>query len=211
MTAPPNPTCPGRAARAGLPSTAAAERAEELRSRQRSLMGRYRGEPAAARIRDHARTRAENAPGDGALDPLHTWVEVGSGHAVSLPVAVHSAVGGLSDLPVPGDILCAALASCTDSSLRVVANALAVELRALSVEVTGEVDVRGALYVDPEVPVGFQRFHVKVFLRAAPGTDEGRLERMLASAEHSCVVLQTLRCGVPVDVEYDAGPLPEAE
>lgn len=196
---------------AALSSTASPDSAGRLRRRQRSLMDQYRHEPSAARVRDRAHTHADNARGDGPLDPLHTWVEVGSGHAVRLPVAVHHAVGGLSDVPVPGDILCAALASCTDSSLRVVANALEVELYSLAVEAVGEVDVRGALYVSPEVPVGFQRFHVKVHLRAAPGTDPGRLERVLASAEHSCVVIQTLRTGLPVTVEYDAAPLPAAD
>ena len=32
-------------------------------------------------------------------------------------------------------------------------------------------------------------------------------ERMLASAEHSCVVGQTLRAGVPVEFHYDAAAL----
>lgn len=210
MTTDPKTLAPRAVPRVVLPSTSRVESAARLRKRQRSLMDQYRHEPAAAQVRDRAQTRAANARDDGPLDPLHTWVEVGAGHSVSLPVAVHRAVGGLSDLPVPGDILCAALASCADSSLRVVANALEVELQSLSVEVVGEVDVRGALYVSPEVPVGFQRFRVKVFLRAVPGTDPGRLERVIASAEHSCVVIQTLRSGVPVSVEYDAAPLPVA-
>lgn len=211
MTAQTRTTARRSARSAGLPSAAPAEGAAALRSRQRSLVSRYRRHPSAARVRDQARTGADAAGDEAPLDPLHTRVELGSGHSVAVPVAVHRAVGGLSDLSVPGDILCAALASCADSSLRVVANALEVELRSLSVEAVGEVDVRGALYVSPDVPVGFQRFHLKVFVRAARGTDPGRLERVLASAERSCVVLQTLRCGVPVSVEYDAAPLPEAE
>ncbi len=189
-------------------STALQEQVERLRSRQRALMDQYKHEPETAMIRDSARTCDANLPGDGPLDPLHGWVEVGVGHQVNVPVAVHRAVGGLSDLPVSGDILCAALASCMDTSIRVVTAALRVELQSLSVEVTGEVDVRGTLYVSPDVPVGFQRFDAKVVLRAMPGTDPGRLERALAAAEHSCVVMQTLRCGVPVSVEYDAEVLP---
>lgn len=211
MTVDPRTPAPAPDAQAGLPGASRAESAESLRRRQRSLTDRYRRDPAAAQVRDRAHTRAEHARGDGPLDPLHTRVELGAGHAVSVPVAVHHAVGGLSDRPVPGDILCAALASCADSSLRVVANALRVELQALAVEAVGEVDVRGALYVSPDVPVGFQRFRVKVFLRAAPGTDPARLERVVAGAEHSCVVLQTLRRGVPVEMEVDAAPLSAAD
>ncbi len=189
-------------------STALQEQVERLRSRQRSLIDQYKHEPETAMIRDSARTHDSNLPGDGPLDPLHGWVELGVGHQVNVPVSVHYAVGGLSDLPVSGDILCGALASCMDTSIRVVTAALRVELQSLSVEVTGDVDVRGTLYVSPDVPVGFQRFNTKVVLRAMPGTNPGRLERALAAAEHSCVVMQTLRTGVPVTTEYDAEVLP---
>jgi uncharacterized OsmC-like protein len=189
--------------------TAIAEGAERLRRRQRSLTDQYKHEPEAAWVLDRASTSAEQPLDEGALDAAHTWVEVGHIHPVTLPVAVHTAVGGLSDYPVPGDILCAALASCTDSTIRVVANAVRVELKALRVEVAGEVDVRGCLLVSPDVPVGFQNFRVKVFVRAAPGTDMERLERVLATAERSCVVMQTIRAGVSVSVEYDAASLPE--
>jgi len=186
---------------------AIAEAADRLRRRQRSLIDQYKHEPEAAWVLDHASTSAEHRLEQGPLDAAHTWVKAGRAHSVTMPVAVHSAVGGLSDHPVPGDILCAALASCTDSTIRVVANAVRVELQALSVEVAGEVDVRGALFVSPDVPVRFQHFRVKVFVRAAPGTNPDRLERVLGTAEHSCVVMQTLRAAVPVTVEYDAQPL----
>ncbi len=179
------------------------EQVERLRSRQRSLIDQYKHEPEVALIRDSARTHDAKLPGDGPLDPLHGRVELGIGHQVSVPVSVHWAVGGLSDLPVSGDILCGALASCMDTSVRVVTAALRIELQELSVEVTGTVDVRGTLYVSPDVPVAFQRFDAKIVVRAMPGTNPGRLERAIAVAENSCVVMQTLRCGVPVEVEYD--------
>ena len=189
--------------------TAIAEGAERLRRRQRSLTDQYKHEPEAAWVLDHASTSAEQSLDDGPLDAAHTWVKVGHTHPVTMPVAVHTAVGGQSDYPVPGDVLCAALASCTDSTIRVVANAVRVELQTLRVEVAGEVDVRGCLFVSPDVPARFQHFKVKVFVRAAPGTNAGRLERLLATAERSCVVMQTIRAGVPVSVEYDAASLPD--
>jgi hypothetical protein len=34
----------------------------------------------------------------------------------------HTAVGGESDYPVPGELLCAAVASCLDSTIRTIAN-----------------------------------------------------------------------------------------
>ena len=64
-----------------------------------------------------------------------------------VPVGVHRAVGGLHDAPTPGDMQCAALAACQDSAVRMVANRLGAEILSL--------EVRGALGIDAEVPVGF--------------------------------------------------------
>ncbi|MEQ1659531.1 MAG: OsmC family protein, partial [Hylemonella sp.] len=93
----------------------------------------------------------------------------------------------------PGDILCAALAACQDSSIRMVANLLGVELASLMVEVTAEVDVRGALGMDPQVPVGFQTLRCDVHLSAQEGTPPELLAKLRMGAERCCVVLQTLR------------------
>lgn len=187
--------------------------ADLLRRRQLRLMSAYRDDPGPARVVDVASTHAEQTPAQGPLDPLYTSVCLGEreGPGRRVPVAVHRAVGGLSDHPVPGDILCGALASCADSTLRVVANALGVGLQSLAVEVEGDVDVRGALHVSAEVPVAFQRFRVSVRLRATPGTDADRLERVLQTAEHSCVVMQTLRAATPVEVSYDVAVLDASE
>ena len=64
---------------------------------------------------------------------------------IAVPVGVHRTIGGLHDAPTPGYILCAALAACQDSSVRMVANILGITLEYLEVEVTGDVDVRGTL------------------------------------------------------------------
>lgn len=50
--------------------------------------------------------------------PLHPMPTSG----VRVPVGVHRAVGGLHDAPTPGDLLCAALAACQDSTFRMIAN-----------------------------------------------------------------------------------------
>jgi uncharacterized OsmC-like protein len=116
---------------------------------------------------------------------------------------VDRAVGGLHDAPNPGELLCAALAACADTSVRMLADLLRVQLDDLEVEVSGDLDVRGTLDVDRSVPVGFQRLALDVRLRAAPGTPPARVHRLVAAAERACVVLDTLRAGVPVDVAFD--------
>jgi uncharacterized OsmC-like protein len=99
----------------------------------------------------------------------------------------------MHDAPTPGDILCAALAACQDSAVRIVANLLGVELEFLAVEVTADCDVRGAMAIDKQVPVGFQAMRCNVRLQAREGTNPGLLEKLRVAAERCCVVQQTLR------------------
>ena len=163
-----------------------------IRDRQRPLVRLYKEEPSAAWVVDKART--DYQPGD----PLHTHVVMGPEDQGRLNVALHTAVGGESDLPVPGDILAAALATCLDSTIRCVTDRLGAQLEHLCVSVRAEVDVRGTLMVDQHVPVGFQSLHVDLDLRLTEGAPEGAAEKILMFAENCCVVLQTLRSGVPV-------------
>ena len=44
-----------------------------------------------------------------------------------------------------------------------------------------------------------------VDFQAAPGTDAKLVEKLLAAAEYSCVNLQTLRAGVPVETSFHGG------
>jgi len=165
---------------------------------QGPLRAQYKSSPESARVTDHARTSGEEAS-----DPFHSTVEPMPGCGVSLPVGVHRAVGGMHDAPTPGDILCAALAACQDSAVRMVANVLGVELEFLSVEVTGDVDVRGTMAIDNQVPVGFQSMNCNVRLRAKEGTNPRLLKKLQEAAEYCCVVQQTLRNPPSVQTTFD--------
>lgn len=98
--------------------------------------------------------------------------------------------------------VCAALAVCLDSTIRIIADRLHLTLTSLEVDVTAEVDVRGTLVVDRQVPVGFQKMRCRVNLQLAPDTDPKLIEKLLAAAEHSCANLQTLRSGVAVETSF---------
>ena len=173
-----------------------------VKQRQDPLRDRYRVAPEEAWIIDSART-VQN----GVEDPFHSTVAPGEGHDVRWRIGIHRAVGGYHDLPSPGDILCAALASCLDSTLRMIADRLEVSIRLLEVLVHAEIDVRGTLLVDRSVPVAFQRMECSVRLEPAANTPPEKVKMLLAAAEHSCVVLQTLRTGVPVQTRLDQGHL----
>jgi uncharacterized OsmC-like protein len=168
-----------------------------VKQRQDPLCARYRGTASDALITDGART-INNCTGD----PFHGAVVIGAENGVPWRFGIHPAVGGYHDLPNPGDLLCAALSSCLDATLRMIADRLGIGLESLDVTTAADCDVRGALLVDRRVPVGFQRVECRVRLRAPDG-DAARLPMLVAAAEHSCVVLQTLRGGIAVRVHLE--------
>lgn len=155
---------------------------------QAPLRAHYKASPEAAMVIDHARTSSADH-----ADPFHAVVEPMDGCGVAVPVGVHRAVGGMHDAPTPGDLLCAALAACQDSSVRMVANLMGIELTFLEVRVTAAVDVRGTLGVSRDVPVGFQSIQCDINIKAKEGTRPELLEKLKVAAEQCCVVQQTLR------------------
>lgn len=170
-----------------------------VRARQDPLRERYQEAPGEALITDRAKTT-----GGVETDPFHGHVVAGSKEfGMVWPFGIHSAIGGDHDQPNPGDLLCAALATCLDSTIRIIANRLRVTLTALEVEVSADVDVRGTLVVDRDVPVGFQAMRCHVNIQPAEDTSPKLLKKLLAAAEYSCVNLQTLRAGVSVETSFD--------
>lgn len=173
-----------------------------VRARQDPLRERYQESPADALITDRARTTASVDH-----DPFHGATVPGSqDYGVEWAFGIHRAVGGDHDAPNPGDLLAAALATCLDSTIRIIAERIGVTLETLTVEVTAEVDVRGTLVVERDVPVGFQSMTCHVDIEPGEGTDPDRVTELLTAAEYSCVNLQTLRGGVPVETTVDIGP-----
>lgn len=173
-----------------------------VQDRQLPLRARYRDAPDAARVFDHARTSDAQIP---AHHPLHGHVVCGEGIPVSIPVSVHQAVGGESDFPCPGELLAAAMASCLDTAIRMVANLKGIELKRLEVQASLGADVRGALMTRENIPVGFQSAQMKIEIEAKNELPEAQLTALLDAAERSCVILQTFRAPPAVQVERYLG------
>lgn len=165
---------------------------------QKPLRLRYQSEPNAAWVTDRAQTKGTEPD-----DPFHSTVLPMPECGVAIPIGVHRAVGGVHDAPTPGDVLCAALAACQDSSIRMVANILGIVLEAVEVEVTANVDVRGTLGIDVQVPVGFQSMRCMIRIQARPGTNPQLLEKLRAASERSCVVRQTLLHPPHLETQFD--------
>lgn len=168
---------------------------------QKPLRVRYETTPALATVTDHARTC-----GTALHDPFRTRVEPMDGCGVEVPIGTHAALGGPHDAPTPGDLLCAALAACQDSAFRIVANLLRIELTQLEVRVTATADVRGAMAMDPAVPVGFQAMRCDVLFAVKAGTPPALLKKLQFAAERCCVVQQTLKAPPIVETTFvDSG------
>ena len=171
-----------------------------MKQRQAPLRSRYMSEPQAAMITDSARTLCHEVD---LSHPVHGQVVCGDGRPVTIDTGIHRAVGGYSDLPNPGEILAAALAACLDGTIRIIANMMDVQLTHLAVSVDFKVDVRGTLMMDPAVPVGFQDAQICVEM-AAGNVPDAVLDKLLKSAEHCCVVMQTLRNPPAINVNRTA-------
>lgn len=169
----------------------------EIRKRQAVLKAGYLSHPDTAIVVDYACTNSETVNANHAL---HSQVMLDKHNPTTVPVGVHTALGGDSDQPTPGDILCGAVAACFDSTLRIIANGMGVNLTSLAVTVTGRVDVRGTLLLDKDVPVAFQTFNIAVSLEGQTPIPERQKAMLLAATERSCVVMQTLKGNPNVDV-----------
>ena len=119
--------------------------AAELRAIQAPIKDRYRGEPGAALITLRAR---------GALDDHNIACKVETGRAIAV-AGLHPATGGTGLELCSGDMLLEALVACAGVTLKAVATALEIPLRAGTVSAEGDLDFRGTLGVVRDAPVGF--------------------------------------------------------
>jgi uncharacterized OsmC-like protein len=88
-------------------------------------------------------------------------------------------------------MLLEALVACAGVTLRAVATSLGIEVAGGTVTAQGDLDFRGTLGVDREVPVGFQDIRLRFDLDTT--ADQEQLATLLRLTERYCVVLQTLR------------------
>jgi len=161
----------------------------ELKNLQAPLKEKYRAEPASAVIT----LRAEGKVGEGIS------CSVATGRAL-IEAGLHPATGGTGLLACSGDLLLEALVACAGVTLRAVATALGVEIRAGTVRAEGVLDFRGTLGVSKEASVGFQSILLQFDLESDATVEQQESLRKLT--ERYCVVFQTLVNGVPVAAQY---------
>jgi uncharacterized OsmC-like protein len=72
-----------------------------------------------------------------------------------------------------------------------VAAAMGILTERIEVTVDGELDLRGTLGISSDVPVGFERIHIRFDIVAPEATPE-QLRGLHEKTEQYCVVMQTL-------------------
>ena len=155
--------------------------ADELRALQAPLKERYRADPGAGRITLRAR---------GALDDAHVACKVETGRALAV-AGLHPATGGSGMELCSGDMLLEALVACAGVTLKAVATAMGVSLRAGEVQAEGDLDFRGTLGLDKQAPVGFAE--IRLTFKLDTDAPQEQLDALMKLTERYCVVLQTLK------------------
>ncbi len=155
-------------------------KSEELRAIQAPLKERYKETPQAAVIT----LRAQGRLGEGVTCNVQTGKDL-------VAAGLHPATGGDGLSACSGDMLLEALVACAGVTLRAVATALGIEVRAGVVRAEGDLDFRGTLGVAKDAPVGFS--HIRLRFELDTDASEDQLATLMRLTERYCVVYQTLR------------------
>ena len=155
--------------------------ATALKAMQAPLKEAYREDAAKALITLRAR---------GRLDDQSIACKVETGRALAV-AGLHPATGGSGLELCSGDMLLEALVACAGVTLKAVATALEFKLGNATVEAEGDLDFRGTLGLNKEVPVGFRDIRLCFDIDGDVG--EEQRASLLKLTERYCVVYQTLR------------------
>ncbi len=124
-------------------------------------------------------------------------VRVGSGHC--FVVDEPESLGGGNAAANPVEYALAALGSCQAITYRYWATQLGIRIDELTVEVDGDLDVRGFFGVDDGVRPGFGAVRVRVRL-SGPET-AARYKELAHAVDAHCPVLDVFQNPVPVQLE----------
>ena len=161
---------------------------ETLRAAQRPLKEKYTADPRSAIT--PLRASADFRDG-GITATVDSW-------GGPVRAGLHTATGGDGSDACSGDMLLQALLGCTGVTLRSVATAMRIEIRDASLTATGHFDARGTCGLDATAPVGVQNIVVTAELDT--DADDDRLAKLAAATERYCVVAQSLREPIRLEI-----------
>ena len=152
----------------------------ELRAMQAPYKDKYKSDPDAAIITLKAH---------GSIDESEIACKVETGRALAV-AGLHPATGGSGAELCSGDMLLEALVACAGVTLKAVATALGIPLKAGVVRAEGDLDFRGTLGVAKDAPVGFREIRL-TFDLDTEATQE-QIDSLIKLTERYCVIFQTL-------------------
>ena len=152
----------------------------ELRAMQAPYKDKYKSDPDAAIITLKAQ---------GSIDESKIACKVETGRALAV-AGLHPATGGSGAELCSGDMLLEALVACAGVTLKAVATALGIPLKAGVVRAAGDLDFRGTLGVAKDAPVGFREIRL-TFDLDTDATQE-QIDSLIKLTERYCVIFQTL-------------------
>jgi uncharacterized OsmC-like protein len=153
----------------------------DLKSVQKPLKDKYRQDPFASRI-------TLKAKGGQTETPIACSVAIGR---AIYNAEAHTGVGGSGTAACSGDLLLGALSACAQLTCQMVASAMGIPTERIEVTVEGDLDLRGTLGIDKEVPVGFESIRLQ-FAIDAPSATPDQIRSLKEKTEQYCVVMQTL-------------------
>lgn len=161
----------------------------DLRDEQEPLKKEYERNPEAAQV-------TLTATGEEQDDVRSCSVDIGR---AIYEAELHEGAGGPGAGACSGDLLLGALAACSQLTAQAVAENFGVDVD-ISVEVSGDLDLRGAMGVDDAAPVGFE--DVRLDVTVDGDLDEGTRAALRKYTERYCVVYRTLDDPPPVETDW---------
>ena len=155
--------------------------ADELRALQAPFKSKYREDERAAML-------TLSVKGDLHEPAIACKIDTGR-HLVE--AGLHRATGGSGLQACSGDMLLEALVACAGVTVCAMATTLGIEVRNGTVSAEGDVDLRGVLGVNEEVPVAFQNIRLCFDLDSDANAEQ--LATLMELTERYCVIYQTLR------------------
>jgi len=150
-----------------------------------ALADRYRAEPGRAAVTQRVRTELREG----------MRCETTSRGHVAVADEPRS-LGGTDTAQSPVELLLTSVATCQAATYRLWADELGVALDRVTVEVEGDIDLRGYLGLADDVPPGYTAVRVSVRLEGPEPEERYRL--LSEEAERHCPLLDALERPIPV-------------
>ena len=109
-----------------------------------------------------------------------------------------AALGGADSAPNPVELVLAALGTCQEITYRAYATAMGIPLDSVSVDLTGDIDLRGFFGVAESVRSVYQA--IRGTVNIVSSASEADLQKLRAAVDAHCPVLDILTNKVPVSL-----------